>query len=211
MSTESQEAGTEATEAGGQQNAAEGTTPEAGSTGAEGTQSVEKTATELEAEAAAKAAAAAEIVYEFKAPEGMTLDKAQVDEFTAIAKELKLPADKAQAVVDLAIKAEIQRVEAFEAQKAQWADEIKNDKALGGDKLEETLATAKKVYSLLPAAEAESFKAMLNESGYGNHPSMVRLLHAVGTALSEDKFVPGGTAPGAIGANGFFDNSNMNP
>lgn len=210
MSTESQEAGADTTEAGGQQNAAEGTKPDAGNTGAASEQTTGKTATELAAEAAAKAASEAEIVYEFKAPEGMTLDKAQVDEFTSIAKELKLPADKAQAVVDLAIKAEIQRAEAFEAQKAAWADEIANDKELGGDKLDQTLATAKKVYSLLPAEEAESFKAMLNASGYGNHPSMVRLLHAVGKALSEDKFVSGTSAPAnASPAKSFYENSNM--
>ena len=186
MSTETQEAGAGTTEAGGQQNAAEGTTPEAGTQGAT-TESTTKTEGNTEAPA--------EIVYEFKAPEGMTLDQPRVDKFTALAKELKLPADKAQAVVDLAIEAEVQRAEAFEAQKAAWADEIANDKALGGDKLDQTLATAKKAYSLLPAAEAESLKQMLNASGYGNHPSVIRLLHAVGTALSEDKFVPGGASP----------------
>lgn len=198
MSTETQEAGAETTEAGGQQNAAEGTTPEAGNPGAASEQT---TATETPDE----------IVYEFKAPEGVTLDQARVEKFTALAKDLKLPADKAQAVVDLAVDAEVQRAEAFEAQKAVWADEIANDKVLGGDKLNENLAIAKKAYSLLPAAEAESFKAMLNASGYGNHPSMVRLLHAVGTALSEDKFVPGGApAAGAGGPKSFYDNSNMN-
>ena len=206
MSTESQESGAATTEAGGQQNAAEGTTPEAGNTGAATTQT---TTTETTGEKPADTPA--EIVYEFKAPEGVTLDQARVDEFTALAKDLKLPADKAQALVDMATKVEVQRAEAFETLKAQWADEIKADKVLGGDKLDQTMATAKKVYSLLPAQEAESFKAMLNASGFGNHPSMVRLLHAVGTALSEDKFVPGNTAP-ATGspAKSFYDNSNMN-
>lgn len=205
MSTELQESGTAATEAGGEQKAAEGSTLEAGNTGAEGTQT---TTTETEG---AKPAAEAEIVYEFTAPEGVTLDKARVESFTALAKELKLPADKAQAMVDLVTQVEVQRHQEHDELKAKWADEIANDKVLGGDKLQETLATATKVYSLLPAEEAESFKQLLNLSGFGNHPSMVRLLHAVGTALSEDKFITGGKAPGAIGANGFFDNSQMNP
>ncbi len=206
MSTESQEAGAANTEAGGQQNAAEGTTPEAGNTGAAGEQ------TTTPAEGTKPTDTPAEIVYEFKAPEGVTLDQSQVDKFTAIAKELKLPADKAQAVVDLAVQAEVQRAEAFEAQKAAWADEIASDKELGGDKLPETLATANKVYGLLPAEEATSFKAMLNASGYGNHPSMVRLLHAVGKALSEDKFVPGGSAPaGAEQSTAQRMYPNMNP
>lgn len=184
MTTEAtpQEAGAATTEAGGQQTTAEGTTPEAGNAGAASEQTTTPDTP-------------VEIVYEFKAPEGITLDQARLDEFTAIAKELKLPADKAQAVVDLATKVEIQRAEEHAAMVAKWTDEIANDKVLGGDKLSETLATAKKVYSLLPAEEAESFKQMLQVSGYGSHPSMVRLLHAVGTALSEDKFVTGGAAP----------------
>lgn len=206
MSTESQEAGAQTTEAGGQQTTAEGTTPDAGNQGATGEQS-----TTPEAEGTKSTETPAEIVYEFTAPEGVTLDQTRVDEFTALAKELKLPADKAQALVDMATKVEVQRAEAFEAQKAAWADEIVKDKVLGGAKLDETLATAKKVYSLLPAEEAESFKAMLNASGFGNHPSMVRLLHAVGTALSEDKFVPGSGAPAKTSpARSFYDNSDMN-
>ena len=206
MSTESQEAGAVTTEAGGEQNAAEGTKPEAGNTGAEGTQT-----TTTEATGEKPADTPAEIVYEFTAPEGVTLDQARVEEFTALAKDLKLPAEKAQALVDMATKVEVQRAEQFEALKATWADEIAKDKVLGGDKLTETLATAKKVYSLLPAEEATSFKAMLDASGFGNHPSMVRLLHAVGKALSEDKFVPGGAAPAkGSAAKSFYDNSNMN-
>lgn len=211
MSTETQEAGAQITEAGGQQTAAEGTTPEAGNQGAAGEQTTSKTAEEQAAEEAAKPAAEAEIVYEFKAPEGVVLDQARVEKFTAMAKDLKLPADKAQALVDIATEVEVQRAQQFEAMKAAWADEIANDKALGGDKLDQTLATAKKVYSLLPAEEATSFKAMLDASGFGNHPSMVRLLHAVGMALSEDKFVPGSTAPPkGSAASSFYDNSNMN-
>lgn len=206
MSTEPQESGAATTEAGGPQNAAEGTKPEAGNTGAEGTQT-----TTTEAPAEKPAETPPEIVYEFTAPEGVTLDQARVEKFTAVAKELQLPADKAQALVDLATEVEVQRAEQFEALKAQWADEIAKDKVLGGDKLTETLATAKKVYSLLPAEEATTFKAMLDASGFGNHPSMVRLLHAVGKALSEDKFVPGSTAPPkGSAASSFYDNSNMN-
>jgi hypothetical protein len=211
MSTESQETGAVITEA-GEQQAAAGTSPNAGNEGATGEQATAgKTATELEAAAAAKPAAEAEVVYEFTAPEGVTLDQAQVEKFTVLAKELKLPADKAQTLVDLVTEVEVQRREQHETLKTKWADEIKADKVLGGDKLDETLATAKKVYSLLPEKEATEFKALMDLSGFGNHPSMVRLLHAVGTALSEDKFVAGGKSPGAIGASGFFDNSNMNP
>ena len=207
MTTEStQEAGADTTEAGGQQTTDDAKPAAAAPAAPASTEAPPTTPATPEAPAA-------EVVYEFTAPEGVTLDQARLDKFTAVAKELKLPADKAQALVDLAAEVEVERATQHAAQVAKWADEIKADKALGGDKLDETLATAKKVYNLLPAEEAASFKQMLDVSGFGNHPSMVRLLHAVGKALSEDKFVPGGKAPGAgkADANGFFDNSNMNP
>jgi len=203
MTTETtQEAGAATTEAGGTQTT-DNTKPAASEpAGAVTPQTPEVT----------PEAPAAEVVYAFTAPEGVTLDQARLDKFTAVAKELKLPADKAQALVDLATEVEVQRGEQHEALKTQWADEIKADKVLGGDKLSETLATATKVYSLLPTEEAASFKQMLDLSGFGNHPSMIRMLHAVGKALSEDKFIPGGKAPsGQADANGFFDNSKMNP
>lgn len=182
MTTETpQDSGAATSQAGEQQVADAGTKP-AEAAGAQGTQTTESST-------------AAEIVYEFTAPEGVTLDQARVDKFTAVAKELKLPADKAQALVDLATEVEVARVAEHEALKAQWADEIKADKELGGDKLDQSLATAQKAFGLLPAADVESFKQLLNQSGFGNHPSMVRWMHAVGKALSEDSFVPGGKAP----------------
>ncbi len=149
-----------------------------------------------------------EVVYEFKAPEGIELDQARVEKFTALARELKLPADKAQAIVDMGAELIAAQAEAQRAQAEAWAEQVKADKELGGDKLEANLATAAKVYSLLPANEAEAFKGYLNQTGLGNHPSMVRLLVAVGKSLSEDKFVPGAATPPKKSP--FYENSNMN-
>lgn len=131
------------------------------------------------------------IAYEFKLPDGMELDQAQTDEFKAIAQKLKLPADEAQKLVDLVAKRETARTEAHVAQVAQWAESVKTDKEIGGDKLTETIATAKKAIDLGPP----ELKALLNESGLGNHPAVVKWAYAVGKALSEDKFVPGSKAP----------------
>lgn len=129
----------------------------------------------------------AEITYEFKAPDGIELDKARVAEFTAIAKELKLPADAAQKVVDLAIQAEVKRAEAHATQVADWAAEVKADKVLGGDKLAESTAIAMKAIDLGPP----ELKDLLNSSGLGNHPAVFKWAHAVGKALSEDTFKAG--------------------
>lgn len=139
--------------------------------------------------------AAPEIAYEFKTPEGITLDPQRLEQFTALAKELKLPADKAQAIVDMATDLDVKRAEQHETIKTQWADAVRADKEMGGDKLAATLATANKVFALLPANEAQELKAVLDTSGLGSHPSVVRLFAKVGQSLSDDSFIPGGKAP----------------
>jgi hypothetical protein len=175
MTTEAQvPAGTDTTQAGAQAGA-EGTKPEG--EGAAGTP--------------AAGSKEAEVSYEFKAPEGVNLDKARLDEFTAVAKELKLPADAAQKVVDLAIKAETARAEAHAQQVSEWAEAVKADKELGGDKLTESVATAMKAIDLGPP----ELKELLNASGLGNHPAVFKWAHAVGKALSEDTFKAGAQAP----------------
>ena len=136
-----------------------------------------------------------EVKYDFKAPEGIELNQSQLEQFTALAKEMKLPAEQAQKVVDLAIKAEQARMEAHSKLVSGWADEVKADKEIGGDKLNENLATAKKALDLGPP----ELKALLNDSGLGNHPAVVKWAVAVGKALSEDKFVPAGQGAPAKG------------
>lgn len=139
---------------------------------------------------AAAPAPAAEVAYEFKAPDGMELDKDAVGAFTTIAKDLKLAPEAAQKVVDIAVGMQQRAVEAHHAQVAKWADETRADKELGGDKLAQTLATAQKALALGPP----ELKQLLKDSGLGNHPVVVRFMHTVGKALSEDKFVPSGGA-----------------
>lgn len=151
------------------------------------------------------------VTYEFTTPEGIQLDAGRLEKFTALATELKLPADKAQALVDMAVEVEVQRVEAFNKQKVDWVEELKADKELGGDKLLQNLATAKKVFSILPEAQAKELKDLLNATGLEANPAFFRFFHAVGTRLSEDSFVPAGSNPRTVDSlKSFYDKSNMN-
>lgn len=197
------------TNAGTTQQTAPGASTEG--TGAAPAASTQTAATQPGAEGAQPAAGEGtqtteEVAYEFTAPEGMELDQASTDEFRAIAKELKLPKDAAQKVVDLAVKREAARMEAHKAAISGWADEVRNDKELGGDKLNETLATAKKAIDLGPP----ELKELLNNSGIGNHPAVVKWAYTVGKALSEDSFVSGkaGAQPKSTASRLF---PNMNP
>lgn len=129
----------------------------------------------------------APIDYKFETPEGVTFDEARLGEFTEIAKDLKLPKEAAQKVLDLAVKHEQARAEAFANQVQKWADEVKADKELGST---ENLAAAVKAVDAFGTPE---LKELLNSTGMGNHPEVVRLMAKIGKAISEDKLIAGRT------------------
>lgn len=129
--------------------------------------------------------------YEFKMPDGVELDKAAADEFTAIAKELKLDQPTAQKVADVAAKMAQRQTEKHAEAVAQWAQDVKTDKEIGGDNLDQNLATARKA---MDSFGTPALKDLLNSTGLGNHPEVIRAFFKAGKAISEDGFVPGGKA-----------------
>lgn len=130
--------------------------------------------------------------YEFKAPDGREFDPGVIDAFSEVAKELSLPQDAAQKILDkVAPIIEARQVEQITALKTEWAETSKADKEFGGDKLNENLAVAKRAMDAFGTPELST---LLNESGLGNHPEIIRLMVRAGKAISEDGFVPGGRA-----------------
>lgn len=133
--------------------------------------------------------------YEFKAVEGAEISTEVMGKFSEVAKELNLPQDAAQKILDkMAPVMAARQVEAIEVAKTQWADTARSDKEFGGDKLAENLSVAKKALDTFGSPELRS---LLNESGLGNHPEIIRAFYRAGKAISEDGFVPGGRASGA--------------
>lgn len=133
--------------------------------------------------------------YEFKAAEGQPeFDPKTIEQFSEVAKELNLPQDAAQKVLDkMAPVLAARQAEAIEAARTQWADTAKADKEFGGDKLTANLAVAKKALDQFGTPE---LRTLLNESGLGNHPEVIRVLYRAGKAISEDRFVSGGSGAG---------------
>lgn len=128
--------------------------------------------------------------YEFKAPEGSTLDDAVIGQFSEVAKELNLTQDAAQKILDkMAPAMAARQVEQVEAIRSGWADEARVDKEFGGDKLNENLGTAKRALDQFGTPE---LRTLLKETGMGNHPEVIRFMYRAGKAISEDGFVPGG-------------------
>ncbi len=129
--------------------------------------------------------------YEFKLPDGVQLDDKGTAAFSEVAKELNLTQDAAQKVLDkMGPVIAGRHAEALTQAKAQWVEAAQTDKEFGGDKLSENLAVAKKALDTFGSPE---LRTLLNESGLGNHPEMIRLMFRAGQAISEDKFVPAGS------------------
>lgn len=147
------------------------------------------------AEEAAKAAGAPEKYEPFTPPEGTTLDAAVMTEFETAARELNLPQDAAQKLIDkMAPVMAKQQTAQLEQLRTDWAAASTSDKEFGGDKLTENLGFARKAMDTFGTPE---LKTMLNETGLGNHPDVVRFMVRAGKAISEDKIVTGGAPASA--------------
>lgn len=178
--SDTQDTGTSTTDAGGTQNAD-------ANTQAAGQGQVEQQAADASADGTGKAGES-KTVEELKleVPEGVTLDQASLDEFKAIVSDKALTeAERAQKVLDIAIKREQSRADAFRQQVEDWAAEVKADKELGAP---ENLAVAVKAVDTFGSPE---LKSLLNSTGMGNHPEVVRFMLQVGKAISEDKVITG--------------------
>ena len=130
---------------------------------------------------------------DFKAPEGQQFDKAVIEAYKEAAKELDMPQDAAQKMLDkmapIVAERQAQRLEAV---RSEWAEQSTSDKEFGGEKLSENLGVARKALDSFGSPE---LKSLLNESGLGNHPEFIRLLYRAGKAISEDNFVGGKGSP----------------
>lgn len=156
--------------------------------------------------------------YEFQAPEGATFDDGVLGAFSDVAKELDLPQDKAQRVIDKVLPAmqarQVEQAGEFYAEIGgppdTWAASSTADKEFGGDKLAESLAVAKKARDAFGTPELTT---LLNKTGLGNHPEIVRVFYRAGLAISEDRLVTGGQGgqAGTGDARRLYAASNMNP
>ena len=141
----------------------------------------------------AKTETTAEVVYDFKAPEGMELDGKAVEQFKPLAKELGLKADGAQKLVDFygnQLKAQAQ---AHAEMQQAWVSEVTSDPEYGGAKLEESKALAKAAMDHIGDPKLKEF---LDTSGLGNHPMLFRAFAKFGKQFAEDSILRGNSNPG---------------
>ncbi|HHA1506267.1 TPA: peptidase [Enterobacter hormaechei subsp. xiangfangensis] len=130
--------------------------------------------------------------YEFKAGEGVELDTEALKDFEPVARELNLTNEQAQKLVDAypKILAGVQQrqAEAWQKQTEVWAETVKADKEIGGDKLTANLSAAQRALDQFGTPELKEY---LNATGLGNHPDLVKTFVKIGKAMSEDGMVDG--------------------
>ena len=149
-------------------------------------------------EADAKPTGAPEAYTDFTLPEGFGMDTGTLDAFKGLAKELNIPQEAAQKLIDLQTSLVAKQADEYQqavvAQSQKWAAEVKNDPALGGENYDKSVASAIKV---IQSFGDPALTELLNDSGLGNHPALFKFCHRISAAISEDKFVMPGSQSNA--------------
>jgi len=156
----------------------------------------------------------------FELPEGVEMTDEQFKEVSEFSQSLNLNQEQAQQAVnyhnevvgrvlaDAKEEANIQRMKTQE----DWVNQVKGDKEIGGAAMKENLSVALKSLNAFSdnAVDATGKPVLdkaglpvskiaqaLQESGFGDHPEMVRVFYRVGKLISEDSYLSGKAPTGA--------------
>ena len=155
---------------------------------------------------------------EYNAPEGFEIDDSTKADLSGLFKDSNLDQATAQKMVDKHFEILGKQKDSYEAlistQRKEWASEAMTDKEFGGSSLSENMAGARKVMNSFsqPAVgkdgkailhhegpmkgqQMSEVEVLMNESGWGNHPAMIRVFHRINQAMSEDSHVHGDMKP----------------
>lgn len=143
--------------------------------------------------------------YALSAPEGLTIDARALELATPVFRELGLSNDQAQALVPVAAEwAKGIRAQGDEAlmaqvaaQRREWFEAARADAEIGGHQWSGSLGLAAKGLDRLGFGKGSPFRTLLDDSGLGNHPEMIRAWARVGRLVSEDGFERPGTPSAA--------------
>ncbi|MFW1952203.1 hypothetical protein [Acinetobacter beijerinckii] len=125
---------------------------------------------------------------DFQMPEGFELNGDDSKVLQELGQQFKMPQEAVQKLVDLGVQ--MQQRQAAQQQQTirSWVDAAKADAEYGGDKLQQSLLTAQKAFTLPRGGNIA--KILLN-SGLGNHPDVIGFMTEVGKLLESDNMVTG--------------------
>ena len=145
---------------------------------------------ETEGQEETEAAGAPEEYETFDLPNDFDMNQDTLAEYHAWSKENNLTQEQAQKGVDMVAQMKQAEMQQWVEQQKSWVEDAKADAEFGNDKFDESIAVAVKARDSFGTSE---FNEMLDSSGLGNHPEMIRFLHRVGKAISENSVIVGGT------------------
>ena len=120
---------------------------------------------------------------DFDLPDGVSINDEVMGQAAELFKEANLTKEQAQKFIDMQVSLNSGAEAANEAVRTDWVNKAKSDKEYGGDNFDQSVGVAMQAVEKFGTPE---LKQMLNETGVGNHPEMIRLLKRVGDLTLED-------------------------
>lgn len=135
------------------------------------------------------------VEYNLKLPDGSVLPPSTIEEISTFAKENGLSNEAAQKLIDR----ENSKMSMFFAQKREslkpivegWLKSAEKDPVIGGKDGSEFKANIGLAKRALDKANVPGLKEVLDKSGLGNHPDMIKFCMFWGKTLVNDKFEKG--------------------
>jgi len=119
-------------------------------------------------------------------PEGFELDQTRMDSFTELAKESGLSQEKASKLAAYGIQMMQESAQAVQQQFVErvnaWGEQAKTELGAEFNSTVQLAATGVEVLE----RQIPELRAMLNETGAGSHPIMVKAMAAIGKLVAED-------------------------
>lgn len=144
------------------------------------------------------AESAPETYTNFTMPEGRTLNKETLGEATTLFRELGLSQESAQKLIDFATKNQISTEDAgkaaYTAMREGWRSEVLKDTTLstGTDLKPEVKQSIGRAIDNLGSELGPQFRQILDTSGIGDNPTMVKAMYELSKFVTEGRPVVGG-------------------
>lgn len=143
--------------------------------------------------------AAAPLVYEFKLPEGLTVDEARITAATELFQQHRVDPAVAQELVSFHAQ-EMQRYadasteaqnRAFLDVRKGWAEQVRSDPEMGGAGHNTAMQRIFRVRDMfVPVSDHKAFNEFLDATGAGDHPAFLRMLYRIGAKFDEPTVAP---------------------
>lgn len=125
---------------------------------------------------------------DFTMPEGYELHGDDAKVLQELGQQFQMPQEAVQKLVDLGVQLQQRQVVQQQQMVRSWLDAVRADPEYGGEKLDQSLLTAQRAFSL---PRGDKVSNILYKSGLGNHPDVIGFMTEVGKLLESDNMVHG--------------------